>query len=312
MEEWSLQKLDERLQEGLKKMSFDELRRFYDENKHVFSKEHREAIEDLLKTIKEKSVMEEHSRLEEAYEKNYGGYGGTVGASVGIPAGVDSFSASASARTGRESAETFRTVDGMRNVTKDDLVKALSKAITDSVSSQDSHAVGNTFEKVFRNQEEFREAMKAAEQYKEAKSLETAISVNALPIVVQRLGDRLYSQHDVIGLENRYSMAVRDLIQAVHSGNTEKIKEFTKEFKEVQKELTQQRILDIGIPNRGERLKKDVGEGIRDTFKDLYTQGPRPSTAKGWGWEGPVVERDAEKISQNLPKPKGPRARKRG
>jgi hypothetical protein len=313
MEEQSLQKLDERLQEGLKKMSFDELRRFYDENKHVFSKEHREALENLLKTIKEKSVVEEHSHLEEAYEKNYGGYGGTVGGSVGIPKGLDKFSASASAQTGRESAETFRTVDVMRNVTKDDLIKALSKAITDSVSNQDSHAIGKTFEKVFRNQEEFREAMKAAEQYKEAKSLETAISVNALPVVIQRLGDRLYSQHDVIGLDNRYSMAVRDLIQAVHSGNTEEIKKFTQEFEKVQKEYVT-KVVNGVFPDlsKGIKVKADVNAELNKEFQDLYTQRPRPGTAKGWEWEGPVVERDAEKISQNLPKPKGPRARKRG
>jgi len=314
MEEQSYQTLYERVQGALKRMSFDELTRFFDENKHVFSKEHREAIDNLLKTIKEQGVVERHGYQEEAYNRNYAGYGGELGGGVGYGDGGGRFiGPSVFGRTGRESSEVFRTTDGQENVTQDRIIKALSKTITDSVSNQDSHAVGKAFEKLFKNQEEFNEAMKAAEQYKEAKSLETAISVNILPVVIQRIGDRLYSQHDVIGLDNRYSMAVRDLIQAVHSRDAEKIRKFTQEFEKVQKEYTTKVANEVSPDlSEGIKLKADVKAELNKEFQDLYAQGPRPSTAKRWEWEGPVVERDAEKISQNLLKPKGPRTRKRG
>ena len=313
LEEQSYQTLHERVQGALKRMSFDELTRFFDENKHVFSKEHREAIENLLRTVKEQGVVEKHGYQEETYDKNYAGYGGELGGSVRYgDGGGRAIGPSAFGRTGRESSEVFRTTDGRENVTRDNIIKALSKAITDSVSNQDSHAVGKAFEKLFKNQEEFNEAMKAAEQYKEIKSLETAISVNALPVVIQRIGDKYYSQYDVIGLNDRYSMAVRDLIQAVHSGNAEEIRKFTQEFEKVQKEYAT-KVANEVFPDLSEgiKLKADVKAELNKEFQDLYAQGPRPSTAKGWEWEGPVVEKDAEKISQNLPKPKGPRARKR-
>jgi hypothetical protein len=119
---------------------------------------------------------------------------------------------------------------------EEQLRNALTKATVNSMLRED-YTAGKTFEKTFANQKVFKEAMSAAELYKTSKTIENAISINIMPFLIQRIGDKYFLQYPPVGLENRYSMAVRDLIAAIHSGDKERLKKYTQEIEEMITEL---------------------------------------------------------------------------
>jgi hypothetical protein len=295
LKQQSYQKVYEKLQQALRKMDYEELTRLYNDNKHLFSKEDRKTIENLLRKARELHKANKVSNEQIYYEDSSGS--ASIGASGGGTVGLLSGGVSVSAR--KSAGETSKTNITDESTLKNDLVRAFSDAFANIVAKQDSHAVGKAFEKIFKNSEEFSEAMKAAEQYKEAESLESAMSVNALPLMLEKFANKYYSQYGEVGLNNRYSMAYRDLITAIHSGDTAKIKQFMETFQEIQNEFTQKEILPP--PNQGKNVQADVVKEIQDTRKRLKDQEERPKGIPNKGANGPVVYETPKKQEVQRP-----------
>jgi hypothetical protein len=301
----SFEKLREKVQSALKKMSYEDLVQFYKDNRHLFSKEQREAIERALKEAEEKSrtTRERTTKTEEETKFDTTRTGRDLRGASTIGAGVNygpfkvGLELQASAYYSEEKGETKRESTSHSNeqeeASRNTVESTIANALADVLAKQDLQATGKTLGKTFRNSREFSEALQAAEKYREAEALESALSVNALPLIVQRVADKEYSQYGIY----RFNVAMRDLITAIHTGDVETIRKFTQELDK----LREQPFFDSNILAEGQELKKEVDERLKEAYNSLSSQGPRPQIR--WPWNGPVVKENPP----NSPPPKGPK-----
>jgi hypothetical protein len=329
LEQESYQVVYEKLQQALKKMDYSELVRIYRDYKHIFSKSDRDAIEAAIKAIEERNKVQATKSSEEKAHTDYTENKQTLTTSAKLTIGTEvkeevnagipgiatvgektyaraeaSVEGSSSSSTGSKDTTTKKSSKETEEAQKEALATTLAQAFMHVLEKQDVNTVGKAFEKIFRNDKEFAQVMKAAEQYKEARTLESAIAVNALPLIVQKLGDRDYSQYDVKGLDSRYDMVVRELTAAVHSKDPEKLKKFTNAFQEVQNELKKGEFDNVS--KKGEEVKKDATKEIKNTYNELDQQPERPKGMQKEELSGPVVHKKPQD-TQNIPRPKQPK-----
>jgi hypothetical protein len=149
------------------------------------------------------------------------------------------------------------------------LRNALTRATVNSMLTQQEKIAGKLFERTFTNEESLQEALQAAELYRETISIENAISVNILPILVQRMGNKYFSHLPEVGLDNRYEAAMRTLISALYSGDAETLKKIKQEIVDIELEL----ITTGTVKTEGEwkvvRVKTDL---LTINLKQLQTR----------------------------------------
>jgi hypothetical protein len=292
-------------------MSYEDLVQFYKDNKHLFSKEQREAIEKALKTEEEQSQSERKRTTDtEKQTKSVSTRKGaqtSVNTTVGIggnyglvKAGVNWNSSVYYSKEQNETKEKSTSHSKeQEEASRNAVVNTIASALANVLATQNLQATGKTLSETFKNSKEFAEALQAAEKYREAEALESALSINALPLIVQRVADREFSQYGIF----RYSMAMSSLIAAIHKGDVETIKKFTKELDE----LRNHPFLGSNILTKGENLQKQVEEGLEKQHQNLSSQSERFSPGKHppilWPWNNGFVKENPP----NLPPPKGPK-----
>jgi hypothetical protein len=292
-------------------MSYEDLVQFYKDNKHLFTKEQREAIEKALKEEEErsKSARERTAETEKQAEYDSTRKGvktsidTTVGAGVNygpIKAGIEwNTSAYYSREKGETKEKSTSHSKEQEEASRNAVVNTIASALANVLATQNLQATGKTLSETFKNSKEFAEALQAAEKYREAEALESALSINALPLIVQRVADREFSQYGIF----RYSMAMSSLIAAIHKGDVETIKKFTKELDE----LRNHPFLGSNILTEGKNLQKQVEGGLVKQHQDLSSQGESFSPGKHppilWPRNSPVVIENPP----NSPPPRGPK-----
>jgi hypothetical protein len=281
----SFEELYRKVQQGLEKMSISELEKFYNEHKHMFSKEQRDAIEELIRKSKEESTTSKKVDQTEQHKERYTNKALTTGlkGEIGVQAlglGIKG-EMSIQRQEGIKEGRSEKKAEINERAQTEALVNAIANAITEAIAKQDSQTTGKVFERIFKEDLERQKAMEAAELYRSAQTLETAITFDVLPLVVQRIGDKFYSQYDTMGLGNRYSQAVSDLIQAIHSGDIDKIKKYTEEIKRLQEEWRQQGII-WNPENQGQKLQEEVTNWLKSPpFETLQPESkPKPGAPK--------------------------------
>jgi hypothetical protein len=259
----SFEDLYTRIYSALEKMSYDELQSFIDANRHLISDDLKKQFDAALRNIKTRHVGRGSTSSSHDSEELYkgtqysatlsgvtgGGHdksttitkktGGADGSDIDkkqvfkSPTNLD-MQGSVQIYAGQKQTTGYGNVDiaDIRRIS--DLTAAIALDITKNVLKQDSKTIESSLQKLFRTQKDFEEAVKAAQQYKEVETLENTLSINTLPILIQRIADKYYSHLSDVGLDNRYSMTVRRLIEDIYSGN---IEQYKKELEEIQNEL---------------------------------------------------------------------------
>jgi hypothetical protein len=279
------EQLFSKIQEAFKSKNFEEAWRLFQEYRHVLSKEHVEKLEQLgnhifyTKAGDTETKADRKANKEETSETKKGGV--TFSGGVGDAAGGVNLGINVAGGYQLEKRVSRSKEDITENKTDDSAIQEfkylLATAITDSVKNLDSNTTGNLYDKLFKEQHTKQEATKLTEQYKELTTLENSLSINTLPLLIQHRGDRLLAEHPdkyaLHGLNNAYDEAVRQLIEAIHSGDSQKIKEILNEIKTIQSIYSPS--LGGDIVKREEELKQEVKEELQKKEEMINQQGQK-------------------------------------
>jgi len=277
------EQLFSKIHEALKSKNFEQAWRFFKEYRHMLSKEHVEKLEKLGRHIFNTRAGDTSGTTDRETNKEEKtlttGVGGTISVGGGDSAGGVTAGANVSAGIRYEKKEGSSKENTTENKSEDSAIQEfiynLAAAITDSVKTSHNNTTGNLYDKLFKEQHAKQEAWKLTEQYKALTTLESSISINPLPLLVQHLGDKLLAEHPdkytLHELNNAYDEAVRQLIEAIHSGDPQRIKRILDEIKTIQSIYTPS--LGENIVGKGEELKQEVKKELQEKEEMIDQKG---------------------------------------
>jgi len=94
------------------------------------------------------------------------------------------------------------------------------------------------------------------------------LKYNLAPKIVQMFGDKYLSQYEPIGLNSRYELAARILLEAIQTGDVETLKTFS----ELAKLSAEQMPLNQSVEQKGKELQKKVEEALNKTSNYIKQQ----------------------------------------
>jgi hypothetical protein len=312
------QKVYDQVYSAIKDMSYDQLAKWYSKNEKYLSDGTKKQVIDSLKKLKEFERTSSSSTLHSNYMEKNGGWQVNAGADLSNPGvrGVDPkgkgpqgrLASGAGFNAGSSAGEKHQTTETDAVSSKQAIAKAFADDFIKYTDSGTKQSSGSEFADAFSNKESFNEAMKAARQYKEMETLESSISMNAMPLLIQNIGDTEFSQYGVVGPNNRYDMAVQKMITDIYKGEGGK---YVNQLGDIQKKHQEQNFNPIDTS-----VKKEVEENVNKTYTELNNnpknQNPNFITPPPGGEVSPTEQGPKHKgsVLQKTVKPKSPLRRR--
>ena len=263
--------------DALNKKDFKTAWNLFKEYKHMLSKEHAEKLEKLGNNIWTSGTgsTQQSTASDSKTKEGITTIGGGANIEVKIPIGESGSGLGGGVFYNQENRETESHKVSHDKQDRDQMEQhfkyLLAAALTDSVKTSDAKTTGNLYNKLFEDQKSYQEAWKLTEQYKELSTLESAFSFNTIPLLVQHWGDKLLAQHPdkytTYGPNNAYDEAVRQLIEAIHSGDPQKIESVLNDLKAIQAQYSP--VMGQNIIEEGKKLQNRVKENIKEQKENL-------------------------------------------
>jgi hypothetical protein len=284
------EQLFSKILDALNKKDFKTAWKLFNEYKHILSKDHVEKLEQLGNHIWSSGTgsTNQNTTTDAQTKEVSRETGGTVNMKVKAPVGGGGSGFDGGVYYNIKSKETVSHKVSHDKQDRDQAEQQfkylLAAAFTDSVKSSDAKTTGNLYDKVFADEKSYQEAWKLTEQYKELQNLEKSFSINTLPLLVQHWGDKLLAQHPdqytLYGPNNAYDEAVKQLIEAIHSGDPQRIESVLNDLKAIQNQYSS--TIGKNIVKEGEKLKEEVKEKIPQYQQELDEK--KEEVLQGFMW----------------------------